>query len=94
MPCDMGYANHDLFEYVNVLSDMRDICNKAASEYVVLGGDFKTGLSMDTLQKRALRSFVYTEQMYVYVLMTNVLIYLIHTAQRAIAVSQQLPILR
>ena len=43
MPCDMGYANHDLFEYVNVLSDMRDICNKAASEYVVLGGDFKTG---------------------------------------------------
>ena len=49
---------------------------------------------MDTLQKRALRSFVYTEQMYVYVLMTNVLIYLIHTAQRAIAVSQQLPILR
>ena len=31
MPCDKGYANHDLFEYIDVLNGVSDICNKTAS---------------------------------------------------------------
>ena len=67
---------------------MSDICHKTASQYFVLGGDLNTDLTRDTPQTRALCSFVNNEQMF-YVLMSNVLIYLIHTAQRAMAASQQ-----
>ena len=38
MPCDKGYANHDLFEYIDVLNEASDICNKTASQYFILGG--------------------------------------------------------
>ena len=38
--CDKGYANNDLFEYIDVLNEVSDICNKTASQYFVLGGDF------------------------------------------------------
>ena len=48
MPCDKGYANHDLFEYIDVLNEVSDICNKTASQYFVLGGDFNTELTRDT----------------------------------------------
>ena len=37
MPCDMGYANHDLFECIDVLNEVSDICNKTAFQYFVLG---------------------------------------------------------
>ena len=88
MPCEKGYANHYLFEYIDVLNEVSDICNKTASQHFVLGGDFNTDLTSDTLQTRALRSFANNEQL-CYVLMPNVIIYLIHTAQRAMAVCQQ-----
>ena len=64
MPCDKGYANHDFFEYIDVLNDLSDICNKTASQYFVLGGDFNTDLTRDTPQTRALHSFVNNEQMF------------------------------
>ena len=67
---------------------MSDICNKTASQYFVLGSDFNTDLTRDTPQTRALHSFVNNDQMF-YVLMPNVLIYHIHTVQRAMAASQQ-----
>ena len=50
MPCDKDYANHDLFEYIDALDEVSDICNKTASQYFVLGGDLNTDLSRDTLQ--------------------------------------------
>ena len=43
---------------------MSDICNKIASQYFVLGGDFNTDLTRDTPQTRALHSFVNNEQMF------------------------------
>ena len=63
MPCDKGYVNLDLFEYIDVLNEVSDICNKTASQYFVLGGDFNTELTRDTPQTRALHSFVNNEQM-------------------------------
>ena len=92
MPCDKGYGNHDLFEYTDVLNEVNDMFNKTASQYVVLDGDFSAYLTRDTPQTRALHSFVNNE-IFVYVLMPNVLIYHIHTAQRAMAASQQYTIL-
>ena len=62
--CDKGYANHDLFEYIHFLNEVSDVCNKAASQYFVLGGDFNTNLIRDTPQTRDLRSFVKNEQMF------------------------------
>ena len=64
MPCDKGYANHNLFEYIDVLNEVSDIYNKTASQYFVLGGDFNTDLTRDTPQTRALHSFVNNEQMF------------------------------
>ena len=47
MPCDNGYANHDLFEYIDVLNEVNDICNKTASEYFVLDVDFNKAYFQD-----------------------------------------------
>ena len=58
MPCDKDYANHDVFEYVEVLNEVSDICNKTASQHFVLGGDFNTDLTRDTPQTRAICSCV------------------------------------
>ena len=63
IPCDKGYANYDLFEYIDVLNEVTDICNKTASQYFVLGDDFHTDLTRGTPQTRALHSFVNNEQM-------------------------------
>ena len=49
MPCDNSYANHYLVEYIHVFNEVSDICNKSASQYVVLGGDLNTDLSRDAL---------------------------------------------
>ena len=38
MPCYKGYANLDLFEYIDVLNEESDICTKSAPQYFVLGG--------------------------------------------------------
>ena len=43
---------------------MSYICNKTASQYFVLGGDFNTDLTRDAPQTRALSSFVNNEQMF------------------------------
>ena len=45
MPYDKGYANHDLFEFIDVLNELSDNCNKIASKCFVLGGDFNTDLT-------------------------------------------------
>ena len=64
MSCDKGYANHDLFEYIDVLNEVSDICNKTASQYFVLGVDFNTNLTRDTPQTRALHSFLNNEKFF------------------------------
>ena len=89
MPRDKVYGNHDLFKYIDVLNEVSDIYNKTASQYVVLGDDRNIDLSRDTLQTRDLRSFDNNEQMFFYVFMPNILIYLIHIAQGATAVNQK-----
>ena len=66
--CDNGYANHDLFEYVDVLNEVSDICNKTAAQHFALGGDFNAELTRDTPQTRALRSSVNNEQMFYIIL--------------------------
>ena len=33
MSCDKCYANHDLFEYIDVLNEVSDSFNKTASQY-------------------------------------------------------------
>ena len=35
IPCDKGYANHDLFECIDVLNEVSDIYNKTTSQYFV-----------------------------------------------------------
>ena len=65
MPHDKVYANHDLFECVDVLNEVSDVYNKTASQYVVLGDDRNIDLSRDTLQIRALRSCVNNEEIFV-----------------------------
>ena len=52
--CNKGYANHNLFEYLDVHNEVSDSCNNIyLSRYFVLGGEFNIDLKSNTPQGKS-----------------------------------------
>ena len=92
MPCDKGYTNHGLFEYIDLMKRVKYVTKLHLN---ILYGVILTQSYHGILSRQELSVHLLIMNIcFFYVLMSNVLIYLIHTAQRAMAVSQQYTILQ
>ena len=58
MPTDPGHGNCDISDFIDVLNEITIILSNADTQYSILGGDFNSDTSRNTLQCNTFLSFI------------------------------------